>query len=330
MKLLAGDIGGTNSRLMLVDSTNDDMQIDVQLTFPSEEFADLLPIVEAFLEQIDPDTQIDAACFAIAGPVRDDSAQVTNLPWRLRKAALAQALNIQNLSLINDFQAIGYGIGRLNESDYSVIQAGQPETHGRCALIGAGTGLGQAMLIWQDGHYVPWPTEGGHADFAPRDELEVELWRYLHDKYGFVNYELVLSGDGLVRIYEFLREQGKYPETTQMKQALQSDEDQAAVISRFASERHDELAMASLEVFVRIYGAQAGNFALNCLATGGVYIAGGIAPKIIDKLHEGEFLKAFRAKGNMSHLMHDMPVKVIMNEQVGLLGAADYAAKMLD
>jgi glucokinase len=329
MKLLAGDIGGTNSRLMLVDNTNNEMRVETQLTFPSEEFTDLLPIIEAFMQQVDGDTQVDAACFAVAGPVREDSARVTNLPWRLRKAALAQALNIEAVALINDFESIGYGIGRLSGSDLSVIQAGHPEHHGRRALIGAGTGLGQALLIWQDGHYVPWPTEGGHVDFAARDELQVALWRYLHKQHGFVNYELVLSGSGLVRIFEFLRQHGEYVETDEMQQAMQSDEHQAAVISRFAMEKNDALANACMDLFVAIYGAQAGNFGLNCLATGGVYIAGGIAPKIIDKLHQGEFLKAFHEKGNMSHLMHDMPVKVITNEQVGLLGAADYAARLL-
>ena len=323
MQLLAGDIGGTHSRLMLASMLDGRLQIEDEKHYASEAFDDFLPLVEKFLQQHGKKTRPAAACFAVAGPVRRQCARITNLPWQLQADELASRLGIPSLMLINDFQAIGYGMAQLQATDFVELQAGRPEEEGRRALIGAGTGLGEALLIWQDDHYVPWPTEGGHVDFAPRDELEMELLRWLRTAHGHVSYEMVLSGPGLVRIYEFLHDSGRFPDSPAVWKGIT-----AASISEQALAGSDELAEAALDCFVRIYGAQAGNFALNCLATGGVYIAGGIAPHILEKLRHDSFIEAFRDKGPLSHLMHDIPVSVILNEKAGLLGAAECAARL--
>jgi glucokinase len=252
---------------------------------------------------------------------------VTNLPWEVDSAELARAVGLPRIRLINDFQAIGYGIEALSDDDLAVLQLGEPVSTGPRAVLGAGTGLGQGILVWAGDHYEAIATEGGHAEFGPTDDLQLELARYLLTTEGHASYELVLSGHGLVRLYGFLRSQHVATESRAVARAM-SEGDAAAAITQAALEANDALANKTLDLFVRIYGAQAGNLALTAGATGGVYVAGGIAPKILSRLREGAFIKAFRNKANMSQYVAAIPVRVVLNDAVGLLGAALAASRL--
>lgn len=332
MRVLAGDIGGTKTRLLLAECTASACVPIVERTYTSAAFTGLASIVRVFLQGVGAtDAAAERACFAVAGPVREtetgQSARITNLPWELHSAHLATELEIPRVRLINDFQGVGYGIDALGPDDFEVLQAGQVTTHAPRAIIGAGTGLGQAILIWQNDHYEVYPTEGGHADFAPTDARQMGLLRELMREFGRVSYERVLSGPGLVRIYAFLRDSRKAEESPALREAMHLG-DPAAAISAYALTRNDPLASLALDLFVRIYGAQAGNLALTCLAQGGVYIAGGIAPQIIERLRDSTFLTAFNDKGRMAPLTTEMPVRVILNPRVGLFGAALAAARL--
>ncbi len=321
IRVLAGDIGGTHTRLCLLEKKAQKIHIVREQVYASRQYPDLVPVVKAFLHN-DPEPLPEAACFAVAGPVRDQQAQVTNLPWLLKTAELKKALSISKLALINDFQAVGYGLSTLAGEQFVTLQEGQPEKHARRALIGAGTGLGISSLIYQDGCYAPYPSEGGHVGFAPADDLQIRLLRYLQRSLDYVCYEHLLSGPGLQRIYRFFLQENGSP--SEFSNSIMQADDPAVEISHHALLGDDELAVQSLDCFIRIYGAQAGNVALNYLAGGGVYIAGGIAPKIIERLSSGRFLEAFHDKGVMSELMQSFPIKVVMEEQVGLLGAAEF------
>jgi glucokinase len=327
MTLLAADIGGTNVRLCLARAG--ERGFLAERTYPSADFSSFADVLRRFLADA-PAESIEAACFAVAGPIRDtaegQAVKVTNLPWEIRVRALEREFSFPKLRLINDFQAIGYGIEALSESDFVVLQPGNPVAHGPRAVIGAGTGLGQAILVWQGDRYEVVATEGGHADFGPTDDLQVELARYLIKRFGHASYEQALSGPGLVRLYEFLRGQGIVAESTVVIETMKIA-DPAAAITRAALDHSDPLAAMALDLFVRIYGAQAGNLALTAGATGGVYLAGGIAPKIVSKLRDILFLDAFRSKGNMSAYVENIPVRVVMNPKVGLMGAVMVAGR---
>jgi glucokinase len=327
MRVLAGDIGGTNVRLQVAEVVDGGIRAVTAARFESAHYATFDLLLREFLAMPEAVAagSLDAVCLAVAGPIRHTSSgqqavKVTNLPWELDSAALARDFGFPRLRLINDFQAVGYGIEALTSDDLAVLQQGEPEPRGMRAVLGAGTGLGQAILVWQGEHCEAIPTEGGHVDFAPTDEEQVELWRYLKARYGRVSCERIVSGPGLVDIYTFLKERGGVPESPRLAGEIRQS-DPAMAISHAALTFGDPLASRALDLFVRVYGAQAGNFALSVLARGGVYIAGGIAPKIIDKLRDGNFIHAFRAKGRMSPLLERMPVSVVMNEDVGLLGA---------
>lgn len=330
-RLLAGDIGGTTARLVLAESKQGSMRVLAEQHYDSARYTGLAEVVAEFLtgERGGP---VAAACFAVAGPVRrridGESVKVTNLPWEIAGAELARTLGVQRLRLINDFEAVGYEIDHLDDRDLIVLQAGQPEPSGPRAVLGAGTGLGQAILIGQVGHCVVIPTEGGHVDFGPTDPLQVELARWLIRQRGHASYEDVLSGDGLARIYVFLRERGLITESSATAAAIESGAP-AAAISSAALEQHDPLAMAALDLFVKIYGAQTANLALASGATGGVYVAGGMALRILEKLRDGVFLSAFRSKGRMTELLKRIPLRVIVRPDVGLRGALACAEQML-
>ncbi len=321
MTLLAADIGGTNVRLCLARAG--ERAFLAEQTYASANFSSFADVLRRFLAGA-PAGTIGAACFAVAGPIRgvgdDQIVKVTNLPWEISARALQQEFGFSKLRLINDFQAIGYGIEALTENDFVVLQSGHPVAHGPRAVIGAGTGLGQAILVWQGDRYEVIATEGGHADFGPTDDLQIELARYLIKRFGHASYERVLSGPGLVRLYEFLREQGVVAESTVVIETMKIA-DPAAAITQAALDHSDPLASMALDLFVRIYGAQAGNLALTAGATGGVYLAGGIAPKIVSRLKNAAFLEAFRSKGNMSAYVENIPVRVVMNPKAGLMGA---------
>jgi glucokinase len=330
MRVLAADIGGTSTRLCIAECTDGACRRLHTQWFSSSAYAGLADILHEFL-QADAAMMLDGVCLAIAGPVRatstGQSAKVTNLPWEIESDALAQIFGFPRVRLINDFEAIGYGLPLLGASDVVVLQKGDPAPYGPRALIGAGTGLGQAILVWQGDRYAVIPTEGGHADFGPADELQLELSRYLLRQHGHASYELILSGPGLVRLYAFLRARGAAAESASVAQAMQTG-DPAAAIAHAALDQGDALARQALDLFVRIYGAQAGNLALTAGATGGIDLAGGIAPRIVSAFGEN-FLTAFRNKGAMSRYAGGIPVRVILNTEVGLLGAMFVASRML-
>lgn len=332
MKVLAGDLGGTKTLLLLGECTAHGCRTLCMERYRSNAYDGLVPMVQDFLATAGSDAaDPQGACFGIAGPVAEypngQRARVTNLPWELDSAQIAQQLGLAHVRLINDFQAIGYGIEVLAASDLVALQEGHPVHAGPRALIGAGTGLGEAMMVWRDNHYEVLPSEGGHADFAPTDGEQVALLESLRQRYGRVSYERVLSGPGLANVFAHLpRAPGERP-SADLDAALDGG-DPSAAISEFALSGRDPLAQRALECFVRIYGAQAGNLALTCLATGGVFLAGGIAPKILRRLQDGAFLEAFRDKGRMSEVLAKIPVWVIRNPEVGLMGAALAAARL--
>ena len=329
MRVLAGDVGGTTTRLCLAECTEGICRSSDAQRFDSARYSGLAAMLGEFLQRVSL-PRIDAVCLAIAGPVRlaptGQLAKVTNLPWEIDSGALAQAFGFPRIRLINDFEAIGYGLPMLGASDFITLQQGEPAPHGPRALIGAGTGLGQALLVWQGNHYAVIPTEGGHADFGPVDELQLELARYLYRQYRHVSYEMILSGSGLARLYAFLRARGETAESATVAQAMQTG-DPAAAITHAALVQGDPLALQALDLFVRIYGAQAGNLALAAGATGGIDIAGGIAPKIASVIGDN-FMSAFRNKGAMAHFVSAIPVRVIINTEVGLYGAALVASRL--
>ena len=320
MMILAGDIGGTNTRLALFEQGQG--QSVAKKSYPSQAYPDLATIVAEFCAE--HSGALTLACFAIAGPVRDGRANPPNLPWQIEAKALARQLGLASVSLINDLEANAYGISALCASDLAVVNKGEPATGGNAAVIAAGTGLGEAGLLWDGKDFRPYACEGGHVDFAPRDELEIELLRYLQRRFAHVSYERVVSGPGLYQIYQFLRDTGRGTETEEIIAALQV-EDPAAVISRAALAGNCGLCRQALDIFVSLYAAEAGNLALKTLATQGIYLGGGIAPKIVEKLQSPEFMSAFTAKGRMKPLLEAMPVWVILNPETALLGAARYA-----
>jgi len=330
MRVLTGDIGGTKTLLQIADA-GAAVRVLAERRFDSAAYESFAALLRAFVAAergaLDGVTH---ACFAVAGPVRDAShgqtVKVTNLPWEIDSHTLQTEFGLARARLINDFEAIGYGIEALPEKDFIVLQPGTPLPRGPRAIIGAGTGLGQAILLWQGGRYAVVPTEGGHASFGPTDELQLELARHLIRTCGRASYELILSGPGLARVYEFLRARGDTPESPAVARAMQTA-DPAAAITDAALKQNDPLAQQALELFVRVYGTQAGNLALTAGATGGVYIAGGIAPKIISRLTDGAFLAAFRDRGNMSAYVAAVPVRVVMNTNVGLIGAVMAASQ---
>lgn len=316
--ILAGDIGGTKTWLRL---SRDGTALREQ-RYDSEAYVDLEAMLAEFIGEDRPSN----ACFGVAGPVQGRTAKITNLPWRIDADAIAAQFAIPFVSLINDFQAAAYGIEALEASDLFTLQAGKPQEHGPRAVIGAGTGLGEGYLVWQGDTYQALPSEGSHADFAPADELQVGLWRHLRQRFGHVSWERVVSGPGLAAIYEYLRQRNEFVESPELAAAMR-DGDPSAAISEHALEHGNALALAALDLFAAVYGAETGNLALKMLATGGVYVAGGIAPKIFEHLKTGGFLRAFLAKGRFAPMLATFPVHVVLNPQVGLLGAEVIAGR---
>jgi glucokinase len=321
--ILAGDIGGTNTRLALIEAKNEELQILFEETFPSRERMSLEAAIEEFLAA--HSGELTRASFGIAGPVRSGRCEATNLPWVVDSKTVAKRLGLKHVGLINDLEANAYGIAVLQSKDFVILNRGARNARGNKALISAGTGLGQAGIYWDGEGYRPFASEGGHVDFAPRNHLEMELLEYSIKRYRRVSYERLISGPGLVHVYRFLRDTGKGEEPPWLAEQMRQD-DLAPIISRLALNGKSRLCRQALELFVSFYGAEAGNLALKLMATGGVYLGGGIAPKIISGLKEPEFMNAFTAKGRMRPLLEDIPVKVIMNPKTALLGAARHAA----
>lgn len=313
--VLAGDVGGTKTLLALADWEAGRLRIQREARFSTADYTALTPMVREFLAGATP----RAACFGVACPITGRRIQLTNRAFWIDADEIAQACGIGSVSLINDFAAIGFGLDALVDNEMEILQPGVVKAHAPRVLLGAGTGLGQAILVWQNDHYAVLSTEGGHVDFAPVNEAQIALWRTLHAQYGHVSYERLLSGQGLVDIFNHLAADAQ--PTPALRDAMQSA-DPAAAISEFGLSQRDATACATLDLFIDIYGQQAGNLALTTLAEGGVYIAGGIAPKLIQKLKAGEFIQAFRAKGRYHDWLARLQVAVVMNPKVGLLGAA--------
>ena len=325
MIVLAGDVGGTNARLATVEVNGRTARVAQQSRYPSRDYPGLTPIVRGFCEGLA--SRPDRACFGIACPVVGDDCTAPNLPWTINARKLADEIGIPRSTIINDFVAVGYGVELLGPADLATLQEGTPVLQGPIAVIGAGTGLGQGFLFWEGDHYRVLPSEGGHGDYAPHNKLQTGLLQFLHEQFGRVSWERLLSGAGMVNVYRYLLAAGAAPEQPSVRSEMEK-EDPAAVITRHALAKTDCLADRAVDLFCELLGAQAGNLALTVISTGGVYLAGGIAPRIAERLKSGPFLRAFRDKGRMTELLSRIPVHVITNPNVGLLGAAAVAARL--
>ena len=322
--VLAGDIGGTKTSLALFSVQGDNLHAESSRTFASRPYSGLTPILKEFLAG--EKQPIEAACFGIAGPVVDGSVRTTNLPWIIDTGELRRALKLDAVYLLNDLEAAAYGIITLGDDEFFTLNDGEPRQSGTKALIAAGTGLGQAILYDDGKHFRPLASEGGHSDFAPRNELEIELLHYLMGRFGHVSYERVVSGPGLFNIYRFFKENRGLDEPKWLTDRFASSDDVSAVVSQAALAGEAEICVKSLELFVSVYGAEAGNLALRAKSVRGLYIGGGIAPKILAKLKEGAFMRAFVDKGRYTDLVAAIPVQVVLNDRAALRGAAYYAA----
>ncbi len=335
--ILAGDIGGTKTLLRLAErNPADQLLVLYEERFAGADYASFSDVLREFLTSAE--THLDAlpilssACLAIAGPVRDRgsqlTAQLTNLGWSFDSDRLAEEFNIANVSLINDFVAVGYGVLGLQSHDLYTLQSGKVVERSPVGVIGAGTGLGEAYLGWNGDRYEVYPTEGGHTDFAPRNALEIELLEYLLERHDRVSVERVVSGLGIVSIYQFLRDQQASPDATDVAEKIRLWEvgdlnfDVAAAIAISS----DRLATQTMQMFVEAYAAEVGNLALKLIPRGGLYIAGGIAPKILPLLKDGTFLRILKNKGRVSPVLEDIPIHIVLNPEVGLIGAMLYGA----
>jgi glucokinase len=324
-KILAGDVGGTKTCLGIFEVAGDRPHLIFEKTYLSKNYNGLENILVDFMRG---KRGIAAACFGVAGPVTEEVIITTNLPWWIDIQSLRKLFPSKKMEVINDLVTNAYGISVLKKSDFEILNVGKIKK-GNQALISAGTGLGEAILFWDGQHHVPSPSEGGHAEFGPRNHLELELFHYLSSHFDHVSYERVLSGEGLFHIYQFLRDSKKFGSEPSWLLEKMKKEDPAEVISEIARLKKNRLCTKALDLFTSIYGAAAGNLALQVMAVGGVYVGGGIAPKIIWKLKDGTFMKAFKNKGRLSHIVAYIPVKVIMNEKTALLGAASCAANLI-
>ncbi len=321
--ILAGDIGGTNARLAYFQPQNGHLQLVSERVFPSREHSELGEIVSQFLKE--SGTRPEAACFGIAGPVRNGRVETSNLPWVIEQSRLAKQIQLPATLLINDLEASAWGIGALADSDLVPLNQVTGAAVGNQAVVAPGTGLGEAGLFWDGSRHNVFACEGGHTDFAPQSDLQIELLRFLRARFGHVSYERILSGPGLVNVYEFMRECNPEKESPDLAAAVKTG-DAAAEISKAAVAGKDGLASSALDLWIAVYGAEASNLALKIMATGGLFLAGGISPKILSKLQGPAFMQAFLDKGRMRPLVESMPVCVVTNDKAGLMGAARCAS----
>lgn len=327
--LLAGDIGGTKTHLALFDLEADLHKPLAEAAFPSRRYASLEAVVTDFLRAANH-PPIERAAFGVAGPVVQGRAEITNLPWLLEESALARALNVAHVHLLNDLQSIASAVPVLAPQDIHTLHPGVAVPQSPIAVIAPGTGLGEAFLIWDGAQYRAHPSEGGHTSFAPMNDEQIEMLRFLRTRYDHISYERVCSGIGIPNIYAFYKESGRYAEPPWLAQALAAADDPTPVIVQNAVDRpHDcEICVQTLQMFVSILGEESGNLALKVLATGGVYIGGGIPPRILPALSNGRFMQAFLDKGRFADLLAPVPVHVILNPKVALMGAASYGLVM--
>ena len=324
--ILAGDIGGTHTRLAFFDPDESLPKVAVEEIFPSRDFPNLDTIVRQF--RASHDLNVTQACFGVAGAVKHGRCEATNLPWVVDAKVLAQELGLATVGLMNDLEANAHGIAVLKPTDFVTLNGGEADAEGQAALISAGTGLGEAGLYWDGQHYHPFASEGGHTDFAPSNELQIELLRYLLLQFERVSWERVLSGPGLYNLYKFLRDTGRGTEPDWLAEELRH-QDPPTVITQSALAAKSDLCTAAVDLLLYLYGAEAGNLALKLRATGGVFVGGGIAPRLIKTLQNSPlFMSAFVAKGRMRSLLEAIPVRVILNDKTALLGAAKWAMQV--
>lgn len=326
MHIVAGDIGGTSARLALFDGSDPTPRLLARATYPSRAHPGIEPILLDFLGM--HAGMPEAIALGVAGPVHDGTCRTTNLPWLLSARAIAASTGVARAWLLNDLEAAAWGVEAVADSDRVLLQAGEPDPRGNQSVVAAGTGFGEAGRVWVDGHYRPFASEGGHADFAPADELDCAFQRSLRAAHGHVSWDRIVSGPGLVAIHAFLRTERGVAVPSGLDEAMATG-DPAAAIAASALAGHDALCVESLDRFLSYFGAETGNHALKLMATGGVFLTGGIAPKVLPRLTAGPFLEAFRAKGRMAALMRRMPVTVLCDGDAGLKGAALYARRML-
>jgi glucokinase len=325
MQIVAGDIGGTNTRIALYRADSPVNLVKIrERVYPSEEHDGLESILRHFLEH-SAEERIPRACFGIAGPVIDQVCEATNLPWRVSAAEIKESFDFDAVYLLNDLEANAWGIEVLPEKDLFELSPGRGKINGNRCIISAGTGLGEAGLYWDGREYQPFPSEGGHTDFSPRTDLEFKLFEWLAAQFGHVSWERLVSGPGLENIYRFLLQHQGEPEPDWLEHRS-DDDDFAPAISDAALTGSDPVASEALDLFITLYAREAGNQALKLMATGGVFLGGGIAPKLLPRIKQGDFLAAFHDKGRMQPLMESMPVHIILNEMTALMGAARYAA----
>jgi len=322
--LLAGDIGGTKTNLGIYSIEKGPREPLIETTFPSAHYSSLEALVKEFLSRTE--FSVDSASFGIAGPVVKGKVKTTNLPWIIDEKKLGKELGLRSVHLVNDLEAIAYGVPLLEVADLHTLNEGVKAAGGPVAVIAPGTGLGEAFLSWDGKRYRAHPSEGGHGDFAPTNSLEIDLLRYLQETMGHVSYERICSGNGLPNIYAFLKDQGYAREPAWLTEQLKAATDPTPLIVNAAldTKRPCELCKTTLDIFVSVLGAEAGNLALKVLATGGVYLGGGIPPRIIPALESKFFLEGFTQKGRFSDLVTQIPVHVIMNPKIALIGAASH------
>jgi glucokinase len=323
--ILAGDVGGTKTELALVDARDDQRHVVREGRYPSRDFPGLGAIIRQFLAA-EPAPALTAACFGVAGPVIDGRCITTNLPWTLDERTLAAEIPVPRARLLNDLEAMAWGMMSLPAGDFATLQEGTPRV-GNMALVAAGTGLGEALMIWDGARHLVVPSEGGHVDFAPRDAREAGLLTFLRGDLGRVSDERILSGPGVFHIYRYLRGVRGGAEPEWLRQAIASG-DPSAVVGEAGLAGTDPVCVETVELFASVYGAVAGNLALIVLAVGGVFIGGGIAPKLRPKLEDGTFVRAFRNKGRMAAMLGSYRVRLCLNDRAPLLGAAHVALRL--
>jgi glucokinase len=332
MIVLSGDIGGTNTRLQLTELNHSSSKMIFSKKYKGARYQSVSEILNIFINESPIEkSQIKSACIAIAGPVINGEVELTNLPWFVTETEIKKTLGINHVKLINDFESIGYGIETLKEKDIYTLQKGHFSKSSTIAYIGAGTGIGTGIVTYHKQDTIVIPTEGGHVDFAPVGDEQTQLLDFLRKRLRRVSLERVCCGIGMVNIYKYLidDDQSIYTESPEMRLAMYNSEDKGATLSKFAFIHKDPLALKVIDIFLKVYGSSAGNLALSTLPRQGLYIVGGIAPKMLDQLRDGRFMNMFLDKGRMSKMLLDIPVHVCLNSDVGLEGAENYAFKMI-
>src|SRR5436309_12001369 len=320
--ILAGEIGATRTRLAAFETEGQNLKLAVENSYRSPEHGGLPEIISEFVRS--QEIPVHRACFGAAGPVRSGRSKISNLPWTIDAGELATQLKLKYVGLINDMEAYAYGLDGLESKDFVTLSEGSEEAEGNRAVISARTGLGVAGLYWDGFRHHPFACEGGHADFAPRNPLESELLAYLQKKYGRISCERILSGPGIKNIYDFLRDTKKEDEPQWLREQMSQAPDPPALISKLAAEGKTPICDQTMWLFVTIYGAETGNCALHFMATGGIFIGGSIAAKIVPKMKDPIFMQSFLNKGRMEPLLKEMPVKIVLNDDSGIIGAARY------